>query len=207
MKVKVISDSHNKHDQLQDLECDILVHCGDACNKGSYTEAKNFLEWFVKQPAKYKIYVRGNHDAGFKKSNDLFAKAAEYGIIILNNSSVTINDRLIWGCSFVSSIRLGVYARPLSDREKAWEDMPDEVDLLITHVPPLGILDSNVRNENIGDDQLLANVMTRNIKKHVFGHVHNHGGKTIQVYDTEFYNCACVSDNHVVERNYTEIDI
>lgn len=207
MKVKVISDTHNRHDKLTDLECDILIHSGDACTKGNYSEADNFLKWFVRQPAKYKIYVRGNHDAGFKKNNGLYGKAEEYGIIMLNNESIYINGRHIWGGHFTSGVKQGVYTEPLIARINAWKDMPTNIDLLVTHVPPLHILDTNPRGEHIGDDKLIEAIKERNIDKHVFGHVHLHGGNSTRSFDTTFYNCACLNEDYELERGYTEIHI
>lgn len=54
-KIKIISDTHNEQHQITNTERDILIHCGDFGTKGNYTEAENFLYWFVKQPSKYKI--------------------------------------------------------------------------------------------------------------------------------------------------------
>src|SRR5574344_707337 len=62
-KICVISDTHNLHKQLGKLpDADILVHCGDVTMAGSEGEAIDFLNWFLDQPHKYKIFIGGNHD-------------------------------------------------------------------------------------------------------------------------------------------------
>lgn len=207
MQVKIISDTHNQHDLCTDLECDILVHCGDFGTKGNHTEARTFLSWMVKQPAKYKVLVAGNHDRRLKTSPELQMLAKEYGIHFLQNEMIEINGRKLYGGDFVPWVRNGKYESSLSTRAGAWASMPMELDLLITHAPPRYILDRNKEGSPCGCDQLLEAVKIRDIKKHVFGHIHEDGGKDIKAFGTEFYNCACKDRNYLFVRNYTEIEI
>ena len=207
MQVKVLSDTHNDHRLHTDLECDILVHCGDYGIKGTYTECRAFLEWFVKQPSKYKIVVPGNHDGRIKKNPELSALAREYGIHVLMNDLVVINNKRIWGGDFVPWYRDNVCQSDLRTRKKAWENMEDNLDLLVTHVPPKGILDANSRGERCGCDQLRLAIKQRSIKKHVFGHIHEHGGKVLDKWATKFYNCAVKDINYLTVRDYKEFII
>jgi len=207
MQVKIISDTHNEHGMITDLECDILVHCGDYGTKGNYTEARNFLSWMVKQPAKYKVLVPGNHDGKIKKSAELQMLAKEYGISILMNDSLEINGKKLWGGDFVPWVRHGKYESSLAVRAGAWANMPMELDLLITHAPPKHILDQNQKFEPCGCDQLLEAVKIRDIKKHVFGHIHERGGQSIEAFGTTFYNCACLDESYLLVRGYEEFEI
>jgi len=55
---------------------------------------------------------------------------------------------------------------------KKMENIPDDVDILITHVPPYGILD-----ENSGSEEVLNALCNKNMKVHIFGHAHGgYGG-------------------------------
>lgn len=192
MIVKVISDTHNSHHELdQDsLEADILIHCGDFGTRGNYTEAENFLMWFVKQPAKYKLLVPGNHDKRFKSGDDLRKLARDLGIKVLMNEGLDINGYKFWGGHFVPWYRQGVCQVDLETRKKAWEDMPNDVAVLITHAPPRGILDTNSKGEHCGCDQLLAKVNKVRPAYHVFGHLHEEGGVTKQLGGVTFMNAA-----------------
>lgn len=54
-----------------------------------------------------------------------------------------------------------------------WENIPDGVDLLITHTPPLGHGDLCCSGVRAGCVELLATVQKRvKPKYHVFGHIH-----------------------------------
>lgn len=41
---------------------DILVHLGDAANRGSLTDVRSFVAWLADRPHPEKIFVDGNHD-------------------------------------------------------------------------------------------------------------------------------------------------
>jgi len=63
MTILQISDTHNQHRLLTDLPtADVLVHCGDFTDLGTEEEVLNFLNWFIEQPYRHKIFVTGNHD-------------------------------------------------------------------------------------------------------------------------------------------------
>jgi len=192
MIIKVISDTHNDHHELdQDsLEADVLIHCGDFGTKGNYTEAYRFLHWFVKKPAKYKLLVPGNHDKRFKSHSELLKLAWDLGIKVLMNEGIDINGYKFWGGHFVPWFRQGVCQTTLETRKSAWEKMPDNTAVLITHVPPRGILDTNLKGEHCGCDQLLAKVNEVRPAYHVFGHIHEHAGKVKELGGVKFMNCC-----------------
>lgn len=192
MIVKVLSDTHNDHLELdQDsLECDILIHCGDFGTKGNFTEAENFLLWYVKQPAKYKLLVSGNHDKRFKTHPDLLKLAYDLGIKVLTNKEIVINGYKFYGGDFVPWYRNGVCQVDLDTRTEAWRNVPIDTSVLITHVPPRGILDTNIKGQHCGCDQLLSKVNEVRPAYHVFGHLHEEGGKVKNIGGVTFINAA-----------------
>ena len=70
MKLRIthISDTHNKHKQLNDKlpGGDILIHSGDISSLGRQREVEGFVKWFNGVDGyTYKIFVAGNHDMSF----------------------------------------------------------------------------------------------------------------------------------------------
>ena len=67
MRITHISDTHNKHKQLNGklLGGDILIHSGDISSLGRKHEIGEFLKWFSKQEYRYKVFIVGNHDTSF----------------------------------------------------------------------------------------------------------------------------------------------
>ena len=58
--------------------------------------------------------------------------------------------------------------------KKEWEKVPDNTDILITHVPPYDVLDTTYNNKHVGS-KLLRNEICNRIqpKIHIFGHNHD----------------------------------
>lgn len=208
MKLVVISDTHNKHDELSLPSGDVLIHCGDACTKGNYTEAKNFLWWFARQNFAHKIYVPGNHDRKMKISLELQQLAVDLGIQVLTNVGTRIGNVNFWGGTFTPYIKKGIYRQTLGEREEAWKDMPlNNVDVLITHAPPRGILDTNIGGDHCGCDVLLDRVLSLNPTVHVFGHIHEHMQETLYNGNTRFYNCSNSDRAYTLHPEYITINI
>jgi hypothetical protein len=68
--------------------------------------------------------------------------------------------------------------QPLADK---WAKIPPDVDVLITHGPPHGILDKTTQGHNIGCEELRKLFDTQSIKPrlHIFGHNHEDYGMTL----------------------------
>lgn len=60
----VISDTHNKHDDLVLPDGDVLLHCGDFTVGGTRKELESFNNWLGEHCSKFKrrIVIAGNHD-------------------------------------------------------------------------------------------------------------------------------------------------
>ncbi len=57
--LQVISDTHNKHDQLGRLpDADVLLHCGDSTYRGTAAELSDFNRWLGEQ-SHIKVRRRG----------------------------------------------------------------------------------------------------------------------------------------------------
>ena len=84
-----------------------------------------------------------------------------------------------------------------------WQRIPDDTDILITHGPPLGVMD----REHCGDEFLLRHVVDRvKPKAHVFGHIHD--GYGMGEYEgTTFVNCAQLNDFYELVNKPVEVEI
>lgn len=200
MLIKLISDTHNEHSMLTDLECDILVHSGDACIKGNYSEGYAFLMWYVKQPSKYKILVPGNHDHKLRTHPDLIKLAYDLGIHVLNNDFLEINGIKFYGVSktFMSIDRYD--ATHLEVRKKTWSNIPKDLDMLITHMPPHSILDTNREGIHCGCPELTKKVAEVKPRYHVFGHLHEQGHKSVTIDQTQYINVANKNREYIMVR-------
>ena len=79
---------------------------------------------------------------------------------------------------------------PASDLIEKWTKIPKSVDILITHMPPFGILDLNSGNVRSGCKDLVK-IVTEKIRPriHLFGHIHESHGWEVR-NNTTFINAA-----------------
>ena len=169
MKILHISDTHGKHRSLQNLpKADIIIHSGDATEDGTESEMLDFLNWFCDLDYRHKIFVAGNHD--------LCLDGAKIGNLLTNchylcYSGVEIENVKFWGIPDFLSIELIGYKSQLIAQ------VPDETDILISHLPPYGILDFEDSN-NFGCLDLLQIIQKIRPKYHLFGHAFPSARKT-----------------------------
>ena len=167
MTILHISDTHGRHRQLKDLPlADVLVHSGDFTMAGTEEEAIEFLEWFLDQPHRHKILVAGNHDDCLRgESIEGLPDNCHY----LDCSSVKIEGITFYGVPlFMQDIEENIL-------DQKYVDIPNGTDVLITHQPPLGIMDGD-EADGFGNAALLARVLELRPRIHLFGHAHRDFG-------------------------------
>lgn len=86
-----------------------------------------------------------------------------------------------------------------ADRRRLYAGIPDNADVLITHGPPLGILDQPPGSGfHSGDPILLESVHRVQPMLHVFGHVHGAHG-LFETENTLFVNAALLGPGGGIE--------
>src|ERR1035441_9044748 len=123
---------------------DLLLIAGDIGGWGTLQEMKDFNSWLGDLPHKHKCVVVGNHDlaiGGGADGHEIFTNAT-----YLQDELVEIEGLRIYG-SPVSDMNELFYTVPFiafsqpSYQERVAEEIPDNLDILLTHGPPYGILD------------------------------------------------------------------
>ncbi len=202
LKIVCISDTHNCNGQISVPDGDFLIHSGDATTTGTVDEIVLFNNWFVSLPHKYKIFVAGNHDWLFETNNRFARNLFDKSIIYLQDSSVEIEGLKIYGSPFQP--RFFDWAFNLmrgAELAEKWKLIPDDIDILITHGPPNGILDEVPRRdfiENAGCEELRKRVeqlRLKNLKLHVFGHIHC-GYGTTEKFGVKFVNASTCDESY-----------
>jgi Icc-related predicted phosphoesterase len=96
----------------------------------------------------------------------------------------------IWG-SPVTALYGGAFGLSSpTDRARIYAKIPDDVNVLITHGPPYGILDRSPGSlYHAGCPQLLEAVKRLKVRMHVFGHAHDAHG-IADTKNTLFVNAA-----------------
>lgn len=193
MKGVHISDTHGAHGPLLETwlldiydseRPDFIIHSGDFMMKSmDLKSAKDFINWYIKLPFKHKLLVPGNHDCfidrlsknSYHKSELIFDE-----VHLLIDEAVIIDGIKFYGSPFTPKFKNWCFMLDAEQRKTHWKNIPEDVDVLITHGPAYGVLDQtgmDFNPGNLGCPFLLKRIQELNIKVHLFGHIHGGYGE------------------------------
>lgn len=209
MKIVVISDTHGRWNKLTIPECDLLISAGDYSFRGEEHMVRDFHKWLNKQPAKHVISVQGNHEKWVEKNFPLakeIAKEACPRVHFIDEGLIEIEGIKIWCSAWTPFFHNWAWnSNRGKDIKRHWDLIPEDVDILVTHGPPYGILDlvrfgDGSPKELVGCKDLLAKIQTLSkLKCHFFGHIHETYGHEY-INGVHFYN-ASICDEHYAASN------
>lgn len=197
MIIDCIADLHGYYPKLDGG--DLLIVGGDLTARDTINEHNEFCDWLDVQPYSKKIVIAGNHDH----------RICEYSINSLRNcvylfdSGTEFEKLKIWGCPY-SLYFSGVNpkcAAFMYDEDKLKEKydlIPDNIDILVSHSPPYGILDESDKGTLCGSRSLRDTLDRIKPMVLVCGHIHEQGSKSM-LYKHQGPNTWCVNASYVNE--------
>ncbi|KAH0826319.1 putative metallo-dependent phosphatase [Lanmaoa asiatica] len=192
IRIVCIADTHNTHRTQPPLPPgDILLHAGDLTRSGTLPELCDALTWLSVQPHPIKMFIAGNHDGALAEPETrAYVREAYPALTYLENDVVEVTVRRrtlrIYGSPYTpqygawafqyprfrpSNPRFSSALLPVVDTHHPsvalWSRIPPQIDVLLTHGPPLGHLDGGA-----GCTALLSALWRVRPRLHVFGHIH-----------------------------------
>jgi len=197
MRITHISDTHNKHNQLNGKlpGGQLLIHSGDFTSIGRKHEVEQFIKWFGKQDYTHKVFIAGNHDLTLDSERLYEAKSAHFeykeyptpgaegkpdwliellgnlpdSVYYLENSTIKLEGINIWGSPYSPSFGYGwAFNKDRgNDIGQCWNEIPMDTDIVITHTPIYGY---NDRASNTNENVGCADLYHR--LKEVQPHLH-----------------------------------
>ncbi|KAF2172442.1 hypothetical protein M409DRAFT_50141 [Zasmidium cellare ATCC 36951] len=201
VKVRIIcvSDTHN-HSPREGYKLpkgDVLIHAGDFTNQGSLAEVKKAVDWISKADFEAKVIV-ADPDYALKHKSGWGVVPADVeacrNLVVANDNFVYLQHASAVIPLPSKSTHLRIFGSPYSpDRgrqnwafqyeenaaESIWNAVPEEVDILVTHTPPRGLLDASKHWEEGGCPALKSALLRVRPLVHVFGHCHEGRGATV----------------------------
>jgi Icc-related predicted phosphoesterase len=189
LRLVLLSDTHQIHRDVDVPDGDIFIHAGDFTTFSESMQAvADFNDWLGELPHRYKIVVPGNHEY-FLEADPSDRFMLDKAIVLINEGT-EIEGLRIWG-SPVTPMCSGAFGlSSAKDRKRLYARIPWDIDVLVSHGPPFGILDTApISGLHEGCRELLDAVTRVKPKLHVFGHIHTAYG-TYQTEHTIFINAA-----------------
>ena len=226
MRITFISDTHSKHRQItKDLPGgDLLIHAGDMSSMGYKREIEDFCKWFDGiNNYDHKVFIAGNHDWGFINQIQLsLTGEAE----VPDETQQILNSYKTFDYLFDSEVllsatekdgtekyRVNVYGSPWQPEfynwafnlprrgenlKSVWERIPETTDILVTHGPAYGFVDTVYYRpaEHLGCELLTERIGIIKPKIHVCGHIHTGYG---HFFDgtTHYINAAVLDERYM----------
>jgi predicted phosphodiesterase len=202
MRLVLASDTHERHAQLVVPDGDVFIHAGDFTMNGEFGAVRSFGAWIRGLPHRRKLVIAGNHELTFERVLTGALRAlgdGRDGVTYLQDRGETIDGISFWGspwqpwfCDWAFNVRRGptIAAK--------WDLIPARTDVLITHGPPMGVLDY-VHAEHVGCADLRDRIAVIRPKVHIFGHIH--AGSGMQTIDDVTYVNASICDEEYQPTN------
>lgn len=200
MKIVTLSDIHTYWYDIDVPDGDVLVVAGDMTGTGTLNQLRNFNEWIGGLPHKHKIVIAGNHDWGFQRGFlDTYPDLTS-NYTYLQDEECTIDGVVFYGtpwqpafCNWAFNLERG------EELAEKWAKIPEYTDVLITHGPPKGVLDSNISPDDtrvsFGCEDLLERVKVVKPKYHIFGHIHGSYGQK-ELHGVTFVNTSICTEGY-----------
>jgi Icc-related predicted phosphoesterase len=209
VSIAVMADTHGY--TLRDVPiADVVIHSGDACAKGTIEEFRKFSEWFDSLPHRHKIFVPGNHD----RCVEVDPRTAERlmpNVTFLTGRSVEVAGLTIWGGPWTPGDGRWAYnSRSAVEARDLWGAIESRVDVVVTHGPPRGILDGFThgwRPMRAGCRELRRAIVANRPQLHVFGHIHECGGRSRVVRGVRYLNAAVVDSKYRLVRGASVVNL
>lgn len=212
MRITVISDTHTRHGLIpySDLPGgDLIIHAGDIMNSGyENRDVLDFLTWYESIPGYDKrVFIAGNHDRMFEDHpehiKDILSDFPN--IIYLQDEAYELYDLdrdksiKIYGSPWQPEFYSWAFNLPKGGIEIAgkWEAIPNDTDILITHGPAFGTLDTVAGRpwDGLGCEQLAERIERLRPKIHICGHIHSGYGYEFKD-GTHFFNASVLDERY-----------
>ncbi|KAK0667248.1 Metallo-dependent phosphatase-like protein [Cercophora samala] len=166
----ILSDTHaEKGLAIPSIPVDVAIHCGDLTEESKLHEFQTSLDLLRRVNAKLKLVIAGNHD--FTLDKTAFQKKGTHTFNLQNGAKLTV-----YASPYTPSLEADDWGFQYKRGEHHEFNITNDVDVVITHGPPNGVLDRAVSKQRLGCEDLFAAVARARPKMHCFGHVHSGWG-------------------------------
>lgn len=207
MRIAAFSDTHTIEPEKLNLsvpDCDVLLFAGDWSPTNGIAETTKFAQWFSKLPGNTKIVIPGNHDGIAEDVPELTASIfARNGITYLLDKEFVVDGKKFYGTPWTTKNGFA-FTIPEHDTKEFFAKIPSDVDVLITHCPPLGGISKNLDGKDCGSRGLYQRAVEICMGRekplyHFYGHIHKLG-ETFMVPNYYQFNISIDGDGNAMNK-------
>ncbi len=227
MIIDCIADLHGFYPKLDGG--DLLIIAGDITASDKSHQWVEFFKWLAAQDYQKKVFIGGNHDnflaqciptevglklglSEYEGYDYLLDSGTEFQYWESGKVGVgLLEDLKIWGTPWTpwfDGVHPSCKAFMLSEKElkNKFALIPKDTDILISHGPPFGMLDTNIDGEYCGSKSLSDKLLKLQLKLHIFGHIHEAYGQCNGYYLTDYARDINPTPNIPVSINCSHVN-
>ena len=215
MKLCVTSDLHG---YLPEIEpCELLLICGDIVSLKHQRYSKSCKQWYTKVfqpwinslPCDKVLFIPGNHEVGVEVHEDeyriLFSSTNKATILLHDYYEYLSNDGIVYkifGTPYCKIFGNWAFMRTNSDLKEKFSEIPEGLDILLTHDVAYGYADQSLQDIGYGTDthfgtvELRDAILEKKPKYHFSAHIHTANHNLIMIGDTKHYNVSYVDETY-----------
>ena len=226
MKICAISDLHGYLPELK--PCELVLICGDSVPLEYQASSKKtkkwydttFRKWAGELPCDKVLFIAGNHELHFPGKKiiyeSLFSKDDKITYLCHSeyiHKSKDGKEYKIFGTPYCKQFMNWAFMYPNEELEKLFKNIPNDLDILISHDNPYGYGDIVLQEcpwadgSHIGNIPLAKAIEEKQPKYQFNGHLHSCDHSLIMIGNTKHYNCSIKDEqyNPVYEPLYLNI--
>jgi len=202
-RLVLLADMHGFYKSVDIPDGDIAIFAGDLLLNGELPDLKDFNAFLGRLPHKHKIVIAGNHDFCIERYPEQ-SRNQLTNAFYLQDQAVTLMGIKFYGSPWQPEFMNWAFNLPRGEALKQkWDLIPEDTEVLITHGPPYGFLDTTAEGEHAGDQELAEAIKRVKPRVNVFGHIHESYG-SVESGGTTFINvCICDGMNRPVNSPVT----
>lgn len=213
MKICAISDLHGYLPKIE--PCELVLICGDIVSLHAQRYPKSCKEWYIdwfvpwvnELPCDKVLFIPGNHEVGMEGHEDFyknyFGKHHKATILIHDYYEYFGTEGKfykIFGTPYCKIFGNWAYMRPNSDLKEKFSEIPEGLDILLTHDAPFGVSDILLQEryytgEHIGNKPLAEAILQKAPKIVCHGHLHSTSREFEELGYSKVVNCS-IKDEH-----------
>lgn len=224
LKIVAISDIHGELIKITE-PADIMILAGDisptniqfnAPQMKTWLETE-FIYWIKELPVKKVFYIAGNHDSYFQGLSDtkiyMLQLLSDHKLKYLLNDTAVYKDEegvewSIFGTPYCHIFGSWPFMREDSYMTEAFKEIPDVVDVVISHDPPynIGMVDMILENprhrhnedKHIGNKPLRERLEQISFQYNFCGHIHSGQHEPVDFNVGKVINVSTLNENYDV---------
>lgn len=218
MKICCLSDLHGTLLPVEDFKpCEMVCICGDVVPLNVQASSKKTRKWLINEfkpwceslPCDKVIFIAGNHDIYLNNLDFMytqFPKDKKVTYLFHENyvhASRSGKEYSIFGTPYCQLFGNWAFMETDNILEKLYQDIPENLDILITHDAPYGVSDIILQEDypwydgktHIGNKPLSQEILRKAPKIVLHGHLHSTSRIFEELGYSKVVNCS-IKDEH-----------